>query len=74
MGSDAAGGYNERMNIELSPLETDLLRRVLGDRLSTLRQEVRRTETSAFKDDLKDSEALLRQLLSKLPGERSSAP
>jgi uncharacterized protein with von Willebrand factor type A (vWA) domain len=74
MGSDASGGYNERMNIELSPLEADCLRRVVGDRLATLRQEVRRTDTSSFKDDLKDSEALLRQLLSKLPAERSSAP
>jgi hypothetical protein len=54
------------MNIDISRTEMELLHRVLSDRLSALRQEVRHTDARPFKDDLKDKEQVLKQLISKL--------
>jgi hypothetical protein len=54
------------MQINISDQERELLVRILEDYYSTLREEVYKTETYTVKDDLKNEESAIRDLLGKL--------
>lgn len=53
------------MRVELSEQEREYLAALLLDRLGELRQEVHHTDISHYKDQLKEQELLLRQLIEK---------
>ena len=53
--------------IELGREEARLLREVLESYLSDLRMEIRGTDSRRFRDDLKKTEAMLRNLLTRVP-------
>jgi len=55
------------MNIELNGPEGELLRDVLLEQMSSLRQQVYHAEAPTFKDQLKERECLLQGLIAKLP-------
>ena len=50
------------MTLELSLQESNLLCRLLERELNELPSEIRRTQTSSFRDDLKAEEQTLRRL------------
>jgi hypothetical protein len=52
--------------LSLSAEESDVLRTVVGDALSSLRDEVYKTENYEMRQDLKRREALLVDLLHRL--------
>lgn len=54
------------MNIELSGREEQLLREILAEQLGTLRQQVYHAEAPRFKDQLKEREHALQDLIGKL--------
>lgn len=54
------------MTFELSPQELALLVQMLERELSELPSEIRRTQTSSYRDELKDQEHVLRDLLARL--------
>jgi hypothetical protein len=54
------------MALELTPAEAELLRELLGNELSELRTEIHRTETYAYKEELKAREALLESIIGRL--------
>lgn len=56
------------MALELTSAEGELLLELLRNELSELRTEIHRTETRAFKDDLKAREALLEAIIGRLEG------
>jgi hypothetical protein len=55
------------MNIELSGPEGELLRDVLLEHMSSMRQQVYHAEAHTFKDQLKERQRVLQGLISKLP-------
>jgi len=59
------------MTIELSPQEHGLLVAMLERELGALSSEVRRTQTSSYRKELKDEEHVLRDLLKRL---KAAAP
>ena len=60
------------MNLNLTSAEAELLLELLRNELSELRTEIHRTETRAFKDDLKAREALLEAIIGRLEGVEGS--
>lgn len=54
------------MTIELNAQEQTLLVRMLERELTELPSEVRRTETSSYRDELKEQEHILRELLDRM--------
>lgn len=60
------------MAFDLSPQEHDLLQRIVQQYYMNLRQEIRKTDSSIFKQGLKEEEELVEKLLAKLA--HSSAP
>ena len=54
------------MPIILSPDERDVLLDVLRIHLGDLKAEINRTETTAFRDELKGREAALASIIAKL--------
>jgi len=54
------------MNLELTDAERILLEEVLQGRLAELREEVRHSRVSSFRDELKEREELLRGLLDRV--------
>jgi hypothetical protein len=54
------------MDLELTPAEAELLRELLANVLSELRAEIHRTETYAYKEELKAREALLESIIARL--------
>ena len=52
--------------LDLSPEEARMLRDVLESYLSDLRMEIAGTESVSFRENLKKTEAFLRDLLSRL--------
>ena len=56
------------MNLNLTPAQAELLLELLRNELSELRTEIHRTETRAFKDDLKAREVLLETIIGRLEG------
>ena len=55
------------VRVELDEREAELLREVCNEALSELRAEIVRTESADFRRALKDREAVLKSLLSRLP-------
>jgi hypothetical protein len=55
------------VRLELDEREAELLREVCTEALSELRAEIVRTESTDFRRALKDREAVLKSLLSRLP-------
>jgi hypothetical protein len=60
------------MTLELTSAEAELLLELLRNELSELRTEIHRTETRAFKDDLKAREALLETIIGRVEGPEGS--
>jgi len=58
-------------SFELAPEERKYLVGVLTERLGTQREGVYHSDTSAFKDEMKQEEQLLRRLIEKLKVEPS---
>ena len=58
--------------IQLTQKERDYLVEVLKDRLGTQREGIYHSETAAFKDEMKQEEQTLRQLIDKLNHETAS--
>lgn len=56
------------MNIELGVQEQKILLDVLREELGTVREEIYHSDTSSFKDVLKEKEKWMRSILSKLGG------
>lgn len=56
------------MQITMTEPERDLLARVVGEYLATLREEIYKTEGHEFKDELKEEETIIKALLAKLGG------
>lgn len=54
------------MEIELTTEEARLLEEVLDRTISDLRQEIRHTDQTAYKEELKADEALLKGILAKV--------
>jgi 2-phosphoglycerate kinase len=54
------------MELNLTDEERELLRHIVEEYYSTLREEVYKTEASEFKDNLKKEEAVVKGLLKKL--------
>jgi len=54
------------MTIDLNPQEHALFVRMLERELSELPSEIRRTQTSSLRDELKDEERILRDLHKRL--------
>lgn len=54
------------MQLTLTPPEADVLREVLTSYLSDLRMEIADTDAQAFRDALKEREALLKRLVGEL--------
>ena len=57
------------MTIELNSQEQTLLVRILERELTELPSEVRRTETSSYRDELKKQEHVLQELCRRLKGD-----
>ena len=55
--------------LELGPEEVEVLRQVLDTYLSDLRMEIAATDRMEFRDELKRQEAVLRQVLERLPAQ-----
>lgn len=60
------------MNLNLTSAEAELLLELLRNELSELRTEIHRTETRAFKDDLKAREALLEAIIGRMEGSEAA--
>jgi hypothetical protein len=56
------------MQIELTEQELTLAREILRQEYQDLREEIYKTDSSHFKDQLKEREALLEELVKKLGG------
>ncbi|TAL14955.1 MAG: hypothetical protein EPN99_13820 [Frankiales bacterium] len=56
------------MNIELSPAQAAVVRRVLEQRLSNLSSEIRHTDTPRIREELRDEREALREVVLKLHG------
>ena len=56
------------MNIELSPAQAAVVRRVLEQRLSNLSSEIRHTDTPRIREELRDEREELREVVLKLHG------
>jgi hypothetical protein len=54
------------MELRLSPEEAELLRRILTNHLTELRGEIVHTERYSLRQELKQDEARLKDLLSRL--------
>ena len=54
------------MQLILTPAEADVLSEVLTGYLSDLRMEIADTDAQAFRDALKEREALLKRFISEL--------
>ena len=52
--------------IELTQVEANLLREILGSDLSDLRMEIASTDLKSFRDNLKEREAIITQLIERL--------
>ena len=55
--------------LELGPEEVEVLRQVFDTYLSDLRMEIAATDRMEFRDELKRQEAVLRQVLERLPAQ-----
>jgi hypothetical protein len=55
------------MPIELTAVEKDLVKGVLEQELEDIRAELRRTENHEYRDNLKERERVIREVLAKLP-------
>jgi hypothetical protein len=58
------------MKLEMSEEEGELIKRILDNWLSELREEVHHTHDSEFRQHLKHNEHLLRAVLEKLSARR----
>jgi hypothetical protein len=66
-GGHANRGYGEQMmQLEIGSEERSLLIDVLDSAYRNLKEEINKTETYAFKDELKAREAILLSLLDQL--------
>lgn len=54
------------MQLELSNNEAQVLLRIVDDYFGSLREEIYKTETPEAKDELKQEEVVVRQLLDRL--------
>jgi hypothetical protein len=54
------------MNLEITPAERDLLLETLKERLGEIREQVHHSMTSAFTDQLKQTEQTAKGLIEKL--------
>ena len=54
------------MELNLSPEEVELLRRILTNHLPELRAEIVHTERYSLRQELKQDEAVVKRLLSRL--------
>ncbi len=61
------------MNLTLTPEEAALLARIVSNYLSDLRMEIGKTDSYEWRQSLKDDEALLKGLLSRLPAPAAQA-
>ncbi|MCE7982777.1 MAG: hypothetical protein DYG89_16460 [Caldilinea sp. CFX5] len=59
------------MTIELAPGEQKYLYHLVETALGDLRQEIHHTETLTFKEELKERETMVRDLLAKLKAARN---
>lgn len=59
------------LRIELNPHEAELLEAVLESYLSDLRSEIAHTESSSFREGLKEREALLTSLIGRLAAQQA---
>jgi hypothetical protein len=59
-------GRNVMLNLELQANEIDVLRDVIQSDLAELRHEIYRTDHRAFRDKLRDREALLAGILDRV--------
>jgi len=57
------------MNQELTKKEQNYLLDLLKERLGTQREQIYHTDTSTFKDEMKEEEAILRSLIVKFSSE-----
>lgn len=55
------------LTLNLSADEAAVLASVVTDALGTLREGIYKTETHAFREELKQREAILKRLLERLP-------
>lgn len=58
------------MTLEITSLEWQLVTELIRQELTEIPSEVRRTQTSTYRDDLKTREQALRNLLKKLSDEK----
>ena len=61
------------MDIQLNVKEQRMLREILGAYLSDLRMEIADTDRKDFRDELKEREVFLKDLLARLEGAASQA-
>ena len=54
------------MSLQLSAAERELLLELLTGRIGELRQEVHHSKVSTFRDQLKETEAMMKGLVAKL--------
>jgi ribosome recycling factor len=59
------------MALDLNEEEREALRRVLEEYVSDLRMEISNTDRQEFRDELKETEALLEGIASRLDSEES---
>jgi hypothetical protein len=57
------------MTLELSSQDQEILQRIVRQYYMNLRHEIRKTDSSFFKQSLKEEEALVENLLAKLSAE-----
>jgi hypothetical protein len=66
-GGDANGGYREQMmQLDIGSEERSLLIDILDSSYRNLKEEINKTETHDFKEELKAREAMLLSLLDQL--------
>ena len=56
------------VDFQLNDKECGMLREILGAYLSDLRMEIANTDSKDFRDDLKEREVFLKELLLRLEG------
>jgi thioredoxin-related protein len=61
------------VDIQLNVKEQRMLREILGAYLSDLRMEIADTDRKDFRDELKEREVFLKDLLARLEGAASQA-
>ena len=55
------------LTLQLNAEETAVLASVVSEALGTLREGIYKSETHAFREELKQREAILKRLLERLP-------